>query len=141
MPAEYYLDTIRVVFQQHLLPRGKWVVAGERVDPSKITGTALLTIEGELDDISGEGQTRAAHTLCTGVAEAHRAHITVDGAPRLLEVDNVVVCTGQESVRDLVDPLRAKGVTVHVIGGADVAAELDAKRAIRQGTELAASLD
>lgn len=67
-------------------------------------------------------------------------HITVDGAPRLLEVDNVVVCTGQESVRDLVDPLRAKGVTVHVIGGADVAAELDAKRAIRQGTELAASL-
>ena len=80
MPAEYYLDTIRVVFQQHLLPRGKWVVAGERVDPSKITGTALLTIEGELDDISGEGQTRAAHTLCTGVAEAHRAHITVDGA-------------------------------------------------------------
>ena len=67
-------------------------------------------------------------------------HITVDGAPRLLEVDNVVVCTGQESVRDLVDPLRAKGVTVHVIGGADVAAELDAKRAIRQGTELAAAI-
>ena len=67
-------------------------------------------------------------------------HITVDGKPRLLEVDNVVVCTGQESVRDLVEPLQAKGVDVHVIGGADVAAELDAKRAIRQGTELAASL-
>ncbi|WP_201295471.1 polyhydroxyalkanoate depolymerase [Luteimonas sp. 9C] len=80
MPAEYYLDTIRVVFQQHLLPRGTWVVAGERVDPSKITGTALLTIEGELDDISGEGQTRAAHTLCTGVSEADRAHLTVEGA-------------------------------------------------------------
>ena len=67
-------------------------------------------------------------------------HITVDGKPRLLAVDNVVVCTGQESVRDLVEPLQAKGVDVHVIGGADVAAELDAKRAIRQGTELAASL-
>ena len=67
-------------------------------------------------------------------------HITVDGKPRTLAVDNVVVCTGQESVRDLVEPLQAKGVTVHVIGGADVAAELDAKRAIRQGTELAASL-
>ncbi|MCD9029226.1 polyhydroxyalkanoate depolymerase [Luteimonas sp. BDR2-5] len=80
MPADYYLDTIRVVFQEHLLPRGKWDVAGERVDPSKITGTALLTIEGELDDISGEGQTRAAHTLCTGVAKADRAHITVEGA-------------------------------------------------------------
>ncbi len=67
-------------------------------------------------------------------------HLTVDGKPRTLEVDTVVVCTGQESVRDLVEPLRAKGVDVHVIGGADVAAELDAKRAIRQGTELAAAL-
>ena len=67
-------------------------------------------------------------------------HITVDGRPRTLAVDNVVVCTGQESVRDLVEPLRAKGVVVHVIGGADVAAELDAKRAIRQGTELATTL-
>ncbi len=67
-------------------------------------------------------------------------HLTVDGKPRLLQVDNVVVCTGQESVRDLIEPLRAKGVEVHVIGGADVAAELDAKRAIRQGTELAAAL-
>ncbi len=80
MPADYYLDTIRIVFQEHLLPRGKWVVNGERVTPSKITGTALLTIEGELDDISGEGQTQAAHTLCTGVAERDRAHITVAGA-------------------------------------------------------------
>jgi poly(3-hydroxybutyrate) depolymerase len=80
MPAEYYLDTVRVVFQQHLLPRGLWDVAGERVDPSQIKGTALLTIEGELDDISGQGQTRAAHTLCTGIAEQYRQHMTVDGA-------------------------------------------------------------
>jgi poly(3-hydroxybutyrate) depolymerase len=80
MPAEYYLDTVRVVFQQHLLPRGLWDVAGERVDPSRIKGTALLTIEGELDDISGRGQTRAAHTLCTGIAEQDRQHMTVEGA-------------------------------------------------------------
>ena len=67
-------------------------------------------------------------------------HITVDGEARVLDVDHVVVCTGQESVRDLVEPLQAKGVKVTVIGGADVAAELDAKRAIRQGTEVAAAL-
>ena len=59
---------------------------------------------------------------------------------RILEVDTVVVCAGQESVRDLVDPLTIGSVNTHVIGGADVAAELDAKRAIRQGTEVAASI-
>ncbi|OPX05696.1 NADPH-dependent 2,4-dienoyl-CoA reductase [Mycobacterium sp. AT1] len=60
--------------------------------------------------------------------------------PRLLAVDNVVICAGQESVRDLADGLRRTGVEPHVIGGADVAAEIDAKRAIRQGMELAARL-
>ncbi|CPW25357.1 Probable NADPH dependent 2%2C4-dienoyl-CoA reductase FadH [Mycobacteroides abscessus] len=60
--------------------------------------------------------------------------------PRVLEVDNVVICAGQESVRDLDDVLQEAGVNVHVIGGAALAAELDAKRAIRQGTELAAKL-
>ena len=80
MPAEYYLDTVRVVFQQHLLPRGQWDVRGERVDPSKIRDTAIMTIEGELDDISGQGQTRAAHALCTGVRDADREHLTVAGA-------------------------------------------------------------
>ena len=67
-------------------------------------------------------------------------HITVDGAPRVLAVDTIVVCAGQEPVRDLVDGLGSDGPAVHVIGGADVAAELDAKRAIKQGTELAARL-
>jgi 2,4-dienoyl-CoA reductase (NADPH2) len=60
--------------------------------------------------------------------------------PRLLEVDNVVICAGQDSVRDLEEGLRRNGIEPHVIGGAAVAAELDAKRAIRQGTELAARL-
>jgi 2,4-dienoyl-CoA reductase (NADPH2) len=60
--------------------------------------------------------------------------------PRLLEVDNVVICAGQDSVRDLEEGLRRNGIEPHVIGGAALAAELDAKRAIRQGTELAAKL-
>jgi 2,4-dienoyl-CoA reductase (NADPH2) len=59
---------------------------------------------------------------------------------RVLDVDTVILCTGQESVRDLVEPLETRGLPVHVIGGADVAAELDAKRAIKQATELAARL-
>ncbi len=70
-------------------------------------------------------------------------HVSVDGVPQLLEVDDVVVCAGQESVRDLYDELlaagREPGATVHLIGGADLAAELDAKRAIDQGLRLAAS--
>ena len=60
--------------------------------------------------------------------------------PRTLAVDTIVVCAGQESVRDLVDELTASGTITHVIGGADVAAELDAKRAIEQGTRLAAKI-
>lgn len=58
----------------------------------------------------------------------------------MLAVDSVVICAGQESVRTLSEALTERGVASHVIGGADVAAELDAKRAIRQGTELAARI-
>lgn len=60
--------------------------------------------------------------------------------PQLIPVDNVIVCAGQESVRELEEPLRAAGANIHLIGGADLAAELDAKRAIDQGTRLAARL-
>jgi 2,4-dienoyl-CoA reductase (NADPH2) len=60
--------------------------------------------------------------------------------PRLIEVDTIVLCTGQESLRTLQEPLEAAGMKVHVVGGADVAAELDAKRAIRQASWLAAEL-
>ncbi len=67
-------------------------------------------------------------------------HIVVDGKPMTLDVDNVIVCAGQDSRRDLHAGLQAAGVAVHLIGGADVAAELDAKRAIAQGTRLAATL-
>jgi len=67
-------------------------------------------------------------------------HIVVGGQPKVLEVDNVVICAGQESMRDLYDSLKESGQSVHLIGGADVAAELDAKRAIAQGTKLAAEI-
>ncbi|MFB7285359.1 oxidoreductase [Actinacidiphila glaucinigra] len=67
-------------------------------------------------------------------------HVTVDGERRTVPVDTVVLCAGQEPRRDLYEALRAAGHPVHLIGGADVAAELDAKRAIRQGTEVAATL-
>ncbi|MEN1729588.1 MAG: polyhydroxyalkanoate depolymerase, partial [Pseudomonadota bacterium] len=80
MPETYYLDTIDVVFKEHLLPKGEWVIDGERVDPSAINRTSLLTIEGELDDISGLGQTRAAQNLCTGVPKKRRQHFEVPGA-------------------------------------------------------------
>jgi poly(3-hydroxybutyrate) depolymerase len=80
LPAQFYLDTIEKVFQQFLLPRGLWDVAGERVDPAAIKRSALLTIEGELDDISGLGQTQAAHDLCSSIPAKQREHKVIEGA-------------------------------------------------------------
>ena len=80
MPAEYYLDTIKTVFQDFALVNGSWVVKGEPVRPQDITGTALLTIEGELDDISGAGQTKAAHGLCEGIPSSRAFHYDAMGA-------------------------------------------------------------
>jgi poly(3-hydroxybutyrate) depolymerase len=80
MPAEYYLDTIKTVFQDFALVNHSWVVHGEAVRPQDITTTALLTIEGELDDISGAGQTRAAHGLCEGIPKNRQFHYDAEGA-------------------------------------------------------------
>jgi poly(3-hydroxybutyrate) depolymerase len=80
MPAEYYLDTIKTVFQDFALVNGTWRVRGELVRPQDIRTTALLTVEGELDDISGAGQTQAAHELCTGIPKKEQPHFTVPGA-------------------------------------------------------------
>lgn len=79
LPAEYYLETVRMVFQEHALPKGTMTVLGEKVDPSAITKTALFTIEGELDDISGIGQTKASHRLCSNLPDSMRAHYQQDG--------------------------------------------------------------
>jgi poly(3-hydroxybutyrate) depolymerase len=85
MDAAYYLETIETVFQKFKLVEGTWDVQSEsgkleRVRPQDIKGCALLTVEGELDDISGSGQTRAAHDLCTGIAKASKQHYEVKGA-------------------------------------------------------------
>ncbi|RYG12806.1 MAG: polyhydroxyalkanoate depolymerase [Burkholderiales bacterium] len=85
MDADYYLETIRVVFQEFALVNGTWDVISEngdleRVRPEDITTTAHFTIEGELDDISGSGQTEAAHDLCTGVPKSRQKHLEVKGA-------------------------------------------------------------
>jgi poly(3-hydroxybutyrate) depolymerase len=85
MDADYYLETINTVFQEFKLVRGTWEVKSaqgqqELVRPQDIRNTALLTVEGELDDISGSGQTYAAHGLCSGIAANERKHLEVPGA-------------------------------------------------------------
>ncbi len=85
MDANFYLETIRTVFQDFNLMQGTWDVrspAGklERVRPQDISGTCLLTVEGELDDISGVGQTKAAHDLCTGIPAKQGLHYEVPQA-------------------------------------------------------------
>lgn len=85
MDADYYLETINTVFQEFKLVKGTWDVRNEkgrveRVCPQDIKTTALLTVEGELDDISGPGQTAAAHDLCTGIPKSHQMHYEAKGA-------------------------------------------------------------
>ncbi len=73
VPAKYYLETVETFFQKHDLPQGRMQVRGETVTPSAIERTALMTIEGELDDISAPGQTIAAHMMCSSIPVAKRA--------------------------------------------------------------------
>ena len=85
MDADYYLETIATVFQEYKLVKGTWEIRNpegtpELVRPQDIRGTALMTVEGELDDISGTGQTRAAHDLCSGISPEQRKHLEVQGA-------------------------------------------------------------
>jgi len=79
LPAEFYLDCIDQVFQRHLLPKGEFVYEGKLVRPETVTKTALLTLEGELDDISGVGQTQAAQKLCSNLPAAMRTHYMQKG--------------------------------------------------------------
>jgi poly(3-hydroxybutyrate) depolymerase len=85
MDADYYLETIRVVFQDFSLVNGTWEVKNpkgkiELVRPQDIKNTALMSVEGELDDISGSGQTNAVHDICTGVTGERSTHFEVQGA-------------------------------------------------------------
>jgi poly(3-hydroxybutyrate) depolymerase len=74
LPAEYYLETVARVFQNHDLPLGRFSYRGERVPLEAIARTWLMTVEGEKDDISGPGQTQAAHELCPAIPAARRRH-------------------------------------------------------------------
>lgn len=76
MPAEYYLETIKTVFQEHRLPLGTWEVEGKLVKPQDIKSVALFTIEGERDDISGLGQTHAAQDLCSSIPKSSKQQFT-----------------------------------------------------------------
>jgi poly(3-hydroxybutyrate) depolymerase len=73
LPAEFYLQTVSTVFQQRALPSGTMKWQGQKVDPSAIRHTAMLTVEGELDDISAPGQTRAAHKIVSGLSADKRS--------------------------------------------------------------------
>ncbi|HEX3947499.1 MAG TPA: polyhydroxyalkanoate depolymerase, partial [Acidimicrobiales bacterium] len=74
MPAEFYLDTIDRVFQRELLAQGQMTWRGQAVEPAAIRRTALLTVEGEKDDVCGVGQTMAAQQLCSGIKPAKKRH-------------------------------------------------------------------
>ena len=74
LPAEFYIETVRDVFQEHLLPQGKLTYRGRKVDPAAIRRMGLMTVEGEKDDICSIGQTLAAQDLCTGVRAYRRVH-------------------------------------------------------------------
>ncbi|MBY0572309.1 MAG: polyhydroxyalkanoate depolymerase [Undibacterium sp.] len=79
LPAEYYLETIQTVFQEFRLPKGTWEVEGKLVRPQDIKTVALFTVEGELDDISGPGQTQAAHDLCSGIPDNMKQDFVAPG--------------------------------------------------------------
>lgn len=79
LPAEFYLQTVKTVFQDHALPDGKMTHRGEPVDCSAITKTALMTVEGERDDICGLGQTEAAHDLCANIPVDEKYHYVQPG--------------------------------------------------------------
>lgn len=150
--VRYYFGDKEAVFHE-MFERRAVVLNGERhaaMDRMEARCGDAITVRDALDTFLrpmfetafNRGQGWADFAAIAATINSSRAglHITVDGQPQLLEVDNVVLCAGQEPQRELHAALSAAGCSVHLIGGADVAAELDAKRAILQGTTLAASL-
>ena len=101
LSAEYYLQTIQTVFLEHRLPRGAMMHRTQKVDPSKITKVALQTIEGERDDISGIGQTKAAHTLASSLPEDMREHYEQEG------VGHYGLFNGKRFSRDIAPRIKA----------------------------------
>jgi poly(3-hydroxybutyrate) depolymerase len=131
MPAEYYLDTIKRVFQEFALVNGTWQVEDQFVRPQDIRHTALLTIEGELDDISGAGQTRAAHDLCSGIPAEHRFHFDAEGA------GHYGIFSGRRW-REMVYP-RVRSFIADYDPGRPASAKATAKAAARNGARAVAA--
>ena len=133
MDADYYLDTIKVVFQDYCLVNGTWDVKNlngkiERVRPEDIKTTALFSVEGELDDISGSGQTQAVHDICTGVPRSMQKHFEAKGA------GHYGIFSGRRW-RDLVYPQVKSFILAHQPVQAEAAAPKPAVKA--QPTEKA----
>ncbi|RQS55774.1 MULTISPECIES: polyhydroxyalkanoate depolymerase [unclassified Burkholderia] len=78
MPAEYFLDTVDIVFQRMCLANGTWQVGGQRVEPAALRGVALLTVEGGCDAVTGAGQTHAALDMCRGLKAGERQRLDID---------------------------------------------------------------
>ncbi|HET6537522.1 MAG TPA: polyhydroxyalkanoate depolymerase [Sphingopyxis sp.] len=106
MTAEFYLQTVDVVFQRHLLPKGEMLHHGQPVDLGAIRDIALLAIEGERDDISGIGQTRAALTLATGLPDDQKSYQLIDG------VGHYGIFNGR-SWRDTIAPIVEQWILSH----------------------------
>jgi poly(3-hydroxybutyrate) depolymerase len=129
MPAEYYLDTIKTVFQDFALVNGTWTVKGELVRPQDIKTTALLTVEGEKDDISGAGQTRAAHGLCTGIDPKRHFHHDAMGA------GHYGIFSGRRWREDVYPRLR-DFIAAHQLGKAAAPKRVGAKAAVPAKTAV-----
>jgi poly(3-hydroxybutyrate) depolymerase len=106
MTAEFYLQTVDVVFQQHLLPKGELEHRGRLVDPAAIRDTALLAIEGERDDISGLGQTKAALTIATGLPKAKKQYFMAK------DVGHYGIFNGRKW-REYIAPVLEKFIAAH----------------------------
>ncbi len=129
MDADYYLETIETVFQEFKLVNGTWDVKNEagkaeRVRPADIRHTGLLTVEGELDDISGSGQTAAAHDLCTGIDQKHRTHFEAKGA------GHYGIFSGRRW-REMVYPVVKQFILAHQEGVSSARAVTSAKAATK----------
>jgi poly(3-hydroxybutyrate) depolymerase len=106
MDAHFYLQTVDQVFQRHLLPKGEFLHRGNRVDPGAVTDIAILAIEGERDDISGLGQTRAALTLARNLKARRKEYFMVP------EAGHYGIFNGRRW-RDLVAPVVEDFVRLH----------------------------
>ena len=104
LTEEFYLQTIDIVFQQHLLPKGELMHRGRLVRPDLITDIGLMTVEGENDDISGIGQTQAAHGLCSNIAGRNEDRLRPARRRPLWRVQRPPVPRGDLSARPLVHP-------------------------------------